>query len=253
MPDLFLPELTPFVLVAIAAIVLLAYTMSGATGFGSAIVGVPLLAHMLPLAAAVPLVTSLDAFGLTSIAWRHRSSTVWAEFRRLAPAAVIGIALGATLLVNLPSGPALMALGVFVTLYGTYVLLGARRLRQAPAWLAWPIGVVGGVFSSLFGSGGPVYVVYLSARIHDKAALRATAASIVTLSVWLRVVLFAIAGVLLHARLLLLIAGLMPVMALGVLGGQRLHARLSSAGVLRLIAVLLVINGVTLLARSVLH
>ena len=252
MPDLFLPELTPLILVAIAAIVLVAYTMSGATGFGSAIVGVPLLAHLLPLAACVPLVTTLDVFGLTSIAWRHRANTVWPEFRRIAPAALVGIALGATLLVNLPAGPALVALGVFVTLYGSYVLLGARRLRRAPPWLAWPIGIVGGVFSALFGSGGPVYIVYLSARIHDKAALRATAASIVTLSVWLRVVLFLLAGVLLHARLLLLIAGLIPVMAIGVLVGQRLHTRLSSAGVLRLIAALLVVNGVTLLARAVL-
>jgi uncharacterized membrane protein YfcA len=167
----------------------------------------------------------------------------------LAPAVVIGIALGATLLVSLPAGPALAALGVFVTLYGIYVLSGARRLRRAPAWVAWPVGVVAGVFSALFGTGGPIYMIFLSARIHDKSALRATVSLVVTLAVWLRIAFFAVTGVLLHAPLLLLVAAALPSMALGLYFGHRLHQRLSSAGVLRLIAALLVINGVTLLAR----
>jgi uncharacterized membrane protein YfcA len=107
------------------------------------------------------------------------------------------------------------------------------------------------VFSALFGTGGPIYMIFLSARIEDKGTLRATASLMVTLSVWLRIALFAATGVLLHAPLLLLIGALLPVMALGVYLGHRLHQRLSSAGVLRLIAALLVINGVTLLARAV--
>ena len=141
---------------------------------------------------------------------------------------------------------------MFVTIYGAYVLSGAPRPQRVPRWLAWPIGIAGGVFSSLFGTGGPLYVVYLSARLHDKSALRATAALMVTLSVWLRLSVFAVTGVLLHAPLLLFAAGLLPVIALGIYLGGRLHRRLSSGGVLRLIAVLLVVNGVTLLARVLL-
>lgn len=244
-----LSELPLTVLIAVPVIVLLGYTIFGATGFGSAIVAVPLLAHAFPLTVSVPLMSSLDLFAATSTALRNRAHVAWPEFRMLAPAATIGIALGATLLLNLPATPALLALGVFVTLYGVYVLSGARRLRQAPAWVAWPTGVAGGVFSAMFGTGGPIYMVFLSARIQDKGALRATASLMVTLSVWLRIAVFAATGVL-HAPLLLLVAALLPVMALGLYLGQRLHQRLSSAGVLRLIAALLVINGVTLLIRT---
>lgn len=245
-----LTELPLAFLIAVPAIVLLGYVVFGATGFGSAIVAVPLLAHALPLTVSVPLMSSLDLFAATSTALRNRAHVAWPEFRTLAPAAVVGIALGATLLLRLPARPALLALGVFVTLYGTYVLSGARRLRRAPGWLAWPIGIAGGVFSALFGTGGPVYIVFLSARIQDKSVLRATASLMVTLSVWLRIALFIATGVLLHAPLLLLIGALLPVMIAGLYLGQRLHQRLSSAGVLRLIAALLVINGVTLLARA---
>jgi uncharacterized membrane protein YfcA len=251
MAHLNLPELTPALLLVVAAFGLIGYIIFGATGFGSAIVSVPLLAHVLPLAACVPLITMLDTFAATSTSWRNRRIVAWPEFMRLAPAMFVGIALGGTLLVKLPATPALLALGVFVTVYGAYVLSGAPRPAHTPAWLVWPIGVVGGVFSALFGTGGPVYIVYLSARIHDKSALRATAASVVALSVWLRVVLFVVAGVLLERRLLLLIATLVPVMVIGVHVGHRLHARLSNDGVRRLIAALLVVNGLTLLARVV--
>jgi uncharacterized membrane protein YfcA len=249
MPDSLL-DLPLWILAAIPACVLFGYTIFGATGFGSAIIAVPLLSHGLPLTVSVPLMSSLDLFAATGTALRNRRQVAWPEFRLLAPAAVIGIALGATLLLNIPARPALLALGVFVSVYGAYVLSGARRLRSAPGWLAWPTGIAGGVFSALFGTGGPIYVVFLSARIEDKGRLRATASLMVTLSVWLRISVFAVTGVLSHAPLLLLVAAMLPVMALGLVLGQRLHRRLSSAGVLRLIAALLLVNGVTLLARA---
>jgi uncharacterized protein len=248
MPSLSLPDLPLAMLLAIPLIVLLGYTIFGATGFGSAVVSVPLLAHLLPLTTAVATVTSLDLFAATHTVWRHRRSIAWSELKRISPAAVVGIALGGTLLLNLPPAPALLALAIFVGSYGAYVLSGAPRLRHAPGWLAIPTGVVGGVFSCLFGTGGPIYIVYLSARIHDKGALRATAASMVALSVWLRLALFFATGVL-KTPLLLMVLLLLPAMALGVFLGTRLHDRLSSGGVLRLIAVLLVVNAVTLLIR----
>jgi len=159
--------------------------------------------------------------------------------------------IGATLLLNLPPGPALLALGLFAASYGAYVLIGARRLRTAPPWLAWPIGIVGGIFSSLFGTGGPVYIVYLSARIPDKSSLRATSAIIVAVSVWIRVGLFIATGLLLNSPLLALVAALLPVMVLGLWLGNRLHHALSGSGVLRLIAALLVGNGIALIIRAI--
>jgi len=248
MPSLPLPDLAPALIVAIALIVLLGYTILGATGFGSAVVAVPLLAHLVPLATAVATITSLDFFAATHTAWRQRHHIAWREFGRIAPAAVVGIVLGGTLLLSVPPAPALLALAIFVGLYGAYVLSGAPRPRNAPGWLAVPTGVIGGIFSAWFGTGGPVYIVYLSARIEDKGTLRATAALMVVLAVWLRLAFFIVTGVL-TMPLLLFVAALLPVMALGVFFGHHLHDRLSSAGMLKLIAALLVVNAATLLLR----
>lgn len=246
-----LPDVPWPVLAAIPAVVLVAYVVLGATGFGSSIIAVPALAHAFPLAFAVPLVTALDSVATATLSARQWRHAVWWEFARLMPFILVGIALGASALVRLPARPALLALGTFVALYGAYTLAGPRSLRRAPGWLAAPIGLVGGVFSVLFGTGGPIYMVYLSSRIADKSALRATSATIVTVSVWIRVGVFLAAGLLQHAPLLTLAALMLPVMIVGLALGNRLHHALSRAGVLRLIAVLLVANGLLLVLRAV--
>src|SRR6185312_12910580 len=115
-------------LVIAPCIVLLGYTIFGATGFGSSIISVPGLAHFFPLTFTVPLATVTDAVAATSTALRLRGAVAWPEFLRLAPAMLIGMAIGAKLLLGLPREPALLALGIFVTAYGAYVLIGPRAL-----------------------------------------------------------------------------------------------------------------------------
>jgi len=246
-----LPDLPLHVMVAVPLIVLLGYTIFGATGFGSSIISVPGLAHFFPLTFTVPLITTTDAFAATMTALRLRRIVAWREVARLLPAMLIGMTMGLTLLLNLPRAPALLALGVFAATYGTYVLTGARRLASAPAWLVWPVGVIGGVFSALFGTGGPIYIVFLSARIGDKSALRATSAIVVAISVWIRLALFIGTGLLLNTPLVTLVVLLLPVMALGLWLGNRLHHALSGSGVLRLIAALLLGNGLALVVRAI--
>jgi uncharacterized protein len=247
---LALPDLSTQALLTVPLVVLAAYTIFGATGFGSSIVAVPLLAHAFPLSFTVALVTTLDAFAATSSSIRQRRFAAWEEFFRLLPALLIGMGIGSTLLLNLPRAPAILALGVFVTLYGAYLLRGPAQLTQAPVWLAWPIGVVGGVFSALFGTGGAIYIVFLSARIHDKTRLRATSALVITVTVWIRIALFIATGLLMNVSLFALAAIALPAMALGLRLGNRLHHALSGRGVLRLISGLLVVNGVTLILRA---
>ena len=245
-----LPDAPNHVLLATPLIVLLGYTIFGATGFGSSIISVPGLAHFFPLTFTVPLITTTDALAATSTAFRLRRLVVWREFGRLLPAMLIGIAVGGTLLLNLPRDPALLALGIFVSTYGSYILAGPRKFAHVPGWLVWPVGLVGGVFSSLFGTGGPIYIAFLSTRIDDKSALRATSAIVVGAAVWIRLVLFIATGLLLDPKLLAMAVLLLPIMALGLWIGNHLHHALSRGGALRLIAGLLMINGVALIVRA---
>ena len=102
----------------------------------------------------------------------------------------------------------------------------------------------------LFGTGGPIYMVYLSARVHDKTVLRATSSMVVTIGVVTRVVVFLVTGLMLHASVLIVGAILVPLMFAGYWFGNRLHHALSRQGVFRLIALMLLVNGIFLVTRA---
>ncbi|MFN8997461.1 MAG: TSUP family transporter, partial [Betaproteobacteria bacterium] len=90
------------VLVAAPLIVLAAYVLFGISGFGSALVSIPLLAHFLPLTTVLPLMVMLDFSAAFTTAWRSRRSVDTGEARRVFPAMLAGIAAGVLLLRNLP-------------------------------------------------------------------------------------------------------------------------------------------------------
>jgi uncharacterized membrane protein YfcA len=247
----WLPDAPWYVLAAVPFVVLAAYVVFGATGFGSSIISVPMLAHWFPLTFAVPLVTALDCVATINASYRQWRRADFAEFRRIVPTMLIGIVVGTTVLFTLPRAPALLALGVFVVAYGVHSLVGGQREWKAvrPFW-AWPVGLIGGMFSAVFGTGGPIYMIYLAARIHDKTALRATSFLIITVSVILRTTVFIVTGLLLNLPVVVAAVVLLPLMFVGYYLGNRVHLALSRAGVMKVIAALLVINGASLIVRA---
>ncbi|MEO8136387.1 MAG: TSUP family transporter, partial [Betaproteobacteria bacterium] len=106
------------------------------------------------------------------------------------------------------------------------------------------------VFSALFGTGGPLYMVFLSSRIDDKTALRATSSLLIALVVAIRAVAFAITGLWMQQGILLMVGLLLPVMLAGYALGSRLHRRLSGSAVRRAVALMLLANSVLLVARA---
>ena len=93
-------------------VVLLGYTVLGLTGFGSALVVVPLLAWKWPLPAVVALTLLMDvpasAFH-SGLNWRQ---VQWRELRRLLPGMVLGTLAGLWLVQHMNSRWPLLFLGV---------------------------------------------------------------------------------------------------------------------------------------------
>ena len=85
----------PTELAAAGLALFLAYGLRAVTGFGSALVAVPMLSLFLPLQMVVPWVVALDvaaAFLLTGASWRKKEVD-WGEIRWLLPPALLGIPL----------------------------------------------------------------------------------------------------------------------------------------------------------------
>lgn len=227
-----------------------AYTAFGLAGFGSTVIALPLLAHFFALKFAVPLLMLLDLAAFLLFGAHVRKRIRFAEIGWLIPFMLAGMAAGLTLLIEVAEQRLLVVLGIFLLAYAAYGL--ARRGTPpalARAWCA-PIGLVGGAFSALFGTGGVLFAIYNAGRIRDKDALRATNAAMIMLSSLARVALFGAAGLLTQEGLLAAALLLLPAMMAGAWLGNRLHAAVPAAAVVKAVYALLVLAGLTLLARS---
>src|SRR6266849_3829330 len=98
---------------ALAAIAFLGALVFGITGFGAALVTIPLATHLVPLKFALALFAISDLSMALRLGFENPRNAVRAEWLRLVPMIVAGTALGVTLLVNLPrrAGMLLLASG----------------------------------------------------------------------------------------------------------------------------------------------
>lgn len=236
---------------AVAVAVTLAYAVYGFGGFGANLVALPILAHVMSLKFAVPMLLVLDLFAAATMGMKNRQHVDRTELLRLLPTLLLGMLLGLVVLQHTAENGLLLVLGGFVAGFASWNLFGPERLKPASTGWAWPAGLLGGVFSSLFGTGGPIYTLYLAHRIIDTQRLRATIGTLILGTALVRLVLFTGSGFFSQPGLLSVAAWLVPCALLGYGLGSRLHARLPQAQVRRAIWVMLLVSGLSLLLRGV--
>ncbi|TCV82988.1 sulfite exporter TauE/SafE family protein [Sulfurirhabdus autotrophica] len=235
-------------------IIFTAYFIRGITGFGSGLIAVPLLAHLFPLQFVVPFVLVLDFIGSVVLSTGTRNQASWHELKILLPVGLIGVVLGVSLLISLPKEPLLGGLGLFVLAFGIRNVLNIHGSKIISRWWGIPAGLTGGTVSALFGTGGPPYVIYLSHRLQDKSVMRATTSVLFMIEGGARVVAFMIAGLFLQTNIALAILSAIPVMAIGLYLGNKTHIGISQQQILKLIGLLLVVSGSSLLWKAwILH
>ena len=161
-------------MVLVMCILMSAYFIRGITGFGSALISVPLLALSQPLQFAIPLVLALDFTASLVLGSTNRKKANWSEIKILLPAGMIGACIGAFALLRLPTQPVLVALGAFTMFFGFRNIFGLQPAGRLSRTWAIPAGLAGGGAGALFGAGSPPYIIYLTRRLVDKGEVRAT-------------------------------------------------------------------------------
>ena len=237
------------ILIVAPLIVLTAYIIFGISGFGSTLVAVPLLAHLFPLKFVIPLMVILDCIGSISMGVRLRADVNRRELTPLLPFMIFGMLAGVFLLIRVPGQILLAFLGVFVLAYGVLYVSRREGTVRLARWSALPIGLFAGTTSTTLGVGGPIYVLYLTGRGSTPEQIRATMPVIFIFTTIARIVIFAVAG--LYTRdVLVTAAALFPVMVAGIWTGNKLHFNLSRNTLVRVVGALLVVSGISLLARA---
>ncbi len=162
----------PSALFAGLAAVVLVGLSKGGLGGAFALLGVPVLALVMPpvQAAAVllPLLLAMDAVGLWT--WRGRFDR--ATLVAMLPAAVVGIAVGGLTAAITSEAAVRLIVGVVALAFALRSLRPARVAATARApsrWSAWFWGAVAGFTSFVAHAGGPPFQVHaLPLRLDPK-------------------------------------------------------------------------------------
>jgi hypothetical protein len=141
----------------------------------------------------------------------------------------------------------LVALGMFLVVVGSiFLATQAPRSREIQSWIAAPIGLVSGVLTGLFGTGGPPLILYYQLSGVDKAAFRGNLMAIFLLMTTVRVPSYAAFGLISGPRLWSALL-VLPAVVLGAVIGNRIHLRIDESTFRRLVSMALVIIGLLLL------
>jgi len=246
MDALTLPQLVYFGLVLI-----LSYSIRGSAGFGGATV--PLLAIIMSLKLVVPLVTFLGLLSSTAILFKDYRYVSWRDTRKVIPYCVIGVLIGLYFFTTLDARSLAHALGILVLAYGSYSLWVTVRPGfsfRFPLKVVTPLmGTVAGFIGTLFGAmAGMFFAIYLDYLKLGKNEFRATMAAILFALGLFRGLGYLSVGSF-DRDVLIVCASAVPLMAIGVFLGNRIHANLNQIAFKRFVALILIASGAPLLLR----
>jgi len=245
MEALSVPELLFFGLV-----VILSYAIRGSVGFGG--VTVPLLVWIMSLKTVAPMVAFLGLISSLAILRHDVRHVAWRDLWRVMPWCAVGVAGGLYFFRTLDARTLAQALGVFALAYGTYSLAITFRPWEVrlPMRAVTPVaGVVGGFIGTIFGSNaGTFFAIYLDLLKHGKIQFRATVAAILLGLGILRVSGYVAVGAY-DREALIACAAALPLIAIGVVLGNRIHANLDQLMFQRFVALVVIASGVPLVLR----
>jgi uncharacterized membrane protein YfcA len=223
----FLPkDVSLTIAMAISAVAFVSGTARGFSGFGSALIFMPLASSVAPprlVAALLLIIDFVAAAPLLPDAWRKADRKATAV---IVAGALVGVPIGTYFLSVLDPVTTRWIISGFVAALLALLLSGWRYRGKDHAWLSVGIGGLSGFCSGLAQTGGPPIVGYWLGRPVLPAVARANIVLFFGASDFFSMVSYASTGLISRDALLLsLIVG--PVYALGVAFGASLFGRAS--------------------------
>jgi len=159
----------------IGLILFAAGVVQGAVGFGSGLIAVGLISALIGVRPA-SIAFCLPAIALCAMMlWRLRGHL---RFHRVAPVVIgllVGVPVGVWFLAHADHRALEIALGALMALSVLYNLVPRwSRRRWHPVFVGIPCGLLSGMLSGAFSTGGPPLVAYLSTQQFDRLRFAAS-------------------------------------------------------------------------------
>lgn len=233
----------------IIAILFAASFLQGMTGFGSALVAVPLLTLFIDIKYAIPLSVLCSLSITLYLAIRLRSFLDRKKLIPLCLATVPGILVGVTFLIQVNSATIAVILGVMITAYGIYNLLIAPKRKMIHDGWVYIAGFLSGAIGSAFSAGGPPVIIYTTLKNWDKDTIKATLTGFFLFNSVLIVFAHAATGVTTF-RVLISFFYSLPFVLIGTAVGSHCYSLLKNRSYLNTIYIVLICMGIMMITMN---
>lgn len=237
-----MPEHYPLLLLILAAG---AFTQ-GLTGFGSALVSLPLLVLFMDIRVAVPL-SILNGLLITGVlSLQLKSHLDWYKIGPLLAGFVPGVAVGVFFLKKTDKPLFMLLLGLMLTGFSLYRLVARPRPHRLGRGWGLTAGLASGAISAAFSAGGPPSIIYATLTGWNKHEIKATLSTYFFLG-GITTALAHLAGGITTWEVARIFAWSFPAVLIGVWSGSLLYGRFRTEDYLRLVLVALFAMGLLML------
>lgn len=219
------------------------------SGFGLALISMPLLTTQIGVQSAAPLVAVVTLLPEFAILLRHRQALNWRAVGLFTAAALPGIPLGLVFLHRFAPDVVTLLLGGVLATYALYALIAPSlpTLRH-PGW-AVGLGFLGGLLNGAYNTGGPPIIIYGTCRRWDAAQFKSNLQAYFLVASLLTLVAHLLGGTLTPTVRSYLPTALLGA-GLGLLLGFAVERRIPAARFRQGVFLLLLILGLRLLLSA---
>jgi len=231
----------------ISLLTLLAATVGTITGFGTSTIMIPVLVLFFPLVEAIFLVAIIHWFGDV---WKITLFRKGFSLRLVAFFGVIGLAaslLGALVSLGANEQILLRVLGAFLAGYAVFLIFQPKLKIRAGNAAALSGGALSGFFAGMFGIGGAIRSMFLSAFDLPKAVYIATAGAVGLMVDSTRIIAYFTGGATLPKELWWGLLLFIPASFLGAQIAKRIVDKIPQSRFRAVVAVFLFAIGVKLI------
>ena len=230
-------------ILALSLIIFIASVVRGFTGFGLAMVAVPLIQFLIPVTDTAVFIAMINL--IFSILYYRRSKEIvkGQPLGTMAVWTVIGVAGGAVILKFVNPGYIQIGWGVLIIFIVIALARGLSLNIRSDRMAMTLSGLFGGVLSGATGITGPPVAIILSSIRTPKEKFNAIISIFILFAVSYALVFYLISG-LIRTEILILALCSVPALLAGLYTGDRLVSRISQSTFTTVVYVVLVIMGI---------
>lgn len=216
-------------------------------GFAATLIAFPILMIVLSLQESIALTSIFLLLFSGILVYQNRKLMNKKIVLEMGIGGIIGLVIGVQILKL--GNPEILnkLLGVFIVLYASYSFIKKREIKIFNN-LGFLFSFLGGFFSGLFSSGGPLFITYIYNKIEKANVVRATLIGILGIINVLRVPLLIQSGMLNRETMIQAIV-LLPIFLISLYLGNKFYKKMDEKIFKQLFIVLLLIMGISLIVK----